>query len=39
VIEQLAAPRPALAGIPDPRTAGQRNADALLEVCGLARAA
>ncbi|MBV9142919.1 MAG: DUF222 domain-containing protein [Pseudonocardiales bacterium] len=39
LIEQLAAPRPAAAGIPDPRTAPQRNADALLEVCGLARAA
>jgi hypothetical protein len=31
--------RPASAGIPDPRTAGQRNADALPEVRGLARAA
>ncbi len=39
LIEQLAAPRPATAGIPDPRTGPQRNADALLEVCGLARAA
>ena len=39
LIEQLAAPRPATAGIPDARTAPQRNADALLEVCGLARAA
>ncbi|MGA9691950.1 MAG: DUF222 domain-containing protein [Pseudonocardiaceae bacterium] len=39
LIEQLAAPRPAIAGIPDARTAPQRNADALLEVCGLARAA
>ena len=39
LIEQLAAPRPAIAGIPDPRTGPQRNADALLEVCGLARAA
>jgi hypothetical protein len=39
LIEQLTAPRPATVGIPDPRTAGQRNADALLEVCGLARAA
>ncbi|MBA2470768.1 MAG: DUF222 domain-containing protein [Pseudonocardiales bacterium] len=39
LIEQLAAPRPATAGIPDTRTTGQRNADALLEVCGLARAA
>ncbi|MBV9144236.1 MAG: DUF222 domain-containing protein [Pseudonocardiales bacterium] len=39
LIEQLAAPRPAAEGIPDPRTTVQRNADALLEVCGLARAA
>jgi uncharacterized protein DUF222 len=39
LIEQLAGPCPATAGIPDPRTAAQRNADALLEVCGLARAA
>jgi hypothetical protein len=39
LIEQLAAPRPAIAGIPDPRSGPQRNADALLEVCGLARAA
>ncbi|MBV9011814.1 MAG: DUF222 domain-containing protein [Pseudonocardiales bacterium] len=39
LIEQLAAPRPAAEGIPDPRTTPQRNADALLEVCGLARAA
>ncbi len=39
LIEQLAAPRPAATGIPDARTAPQRNADALLEVCGLARAA
>ncbi|MGH3780048.1 MAG: DUF222 domain-containing protein [Pseudonocardiaceae bacterium] len=39
LIEQLAAPHPATAGIPDPRTTDQRNADALLEVCGLARAA
>jgi hypothetical protein len=38
-IERLAAPRPAAEGIPDPRTAVQRNADALVEVCGLARAA
>jgi Domain of unknown function (DUF222) len=38
LIEQLAAPRPATEGIPDPRTTPQRNADALLEVCGLARA-
>jgi hypothetical protein len=39
LIEQLAAPRPATAGIPDARSTPQRNADALLEVCGLARAA
>ncbi|MGH3832155.1 MAG: DUF222 domain-containing protein [Pseudonocardiaceae bacterium] len=39
LIEQFAAPRPAAEGIPDPRTADQRNADALLELCGLARAA
>jgi Domain of unknown function (DUF222) len=39
LIEQFAAPRPATAGIPDPRTTPQRNADALVEVCGLARAA
>jgi hypothetical protein len=39
LIEQLAAPRPAAEGIPDTRTGPQRNADALLEVCGLARAA
>ena len=39
LIEQFAAPRPAAEGIPDPRTTPQRNADALLEVCGLARAA
>ncbi|MGH3988376.1 MAG: DUF222 domain-containing protein, partial [Pseudonocardiaceae bacterium] len=39
LIDQLAAPRPAAEGIPDPRTTPQRNADALLEICGLARAA
>jgi Domain of unknown function (DUF222) len=39
LIEQLAAPRPATEGILDARTTPQRNADALLEVCGLARAA
>jgi len=39
LIEQLAAPPPAAEHIPDPRTTAQRNADALLEVCGLARAA
>ena len=39
LIEQLAAPRPTAESIPDPRTTAQRNADALLEICGLARAA
>ncbi len=39
LIEQLAAPRPTAENIPDTRSTGQRNADALLEVCGLARAA
>ncbi|PZS35915.1 MAG: HNH endonuclease [Pseudonocardiales bacterium] len=39
LIEQLAAPRPATESVPDTRTGPQRNADALLEVCGLARAA
>ena len=39
LIEQFAAPRPATDALPDPRTAAQRNADALVEVCGLARAA
>jgi hypothetical protein len=39
LIEQLAAPRPITTGIADERTTPQRNADALLEVCGLARAA
>jgi hypothetical protein len=38
LIEQLATSRPATAGIPDPRTGPQRNADALLEICGLVRA-
>ena len=39
LIDQLAAPRPATDAIPDERTTPQRNADALLEICGLARAA
>ncbi len=39
LIDQLAKPRPATHTIPDDRTTPQRNADALLEVCGLARAA
>ncbi|MGH3692782.1 MAG: DUF222 domain-containing protein [Pseudonocardiaceae bacterium] len=37
LIEQLAAPRPLTETLPDPRTAEQRNADALVEVCELAR--
>jgi Domain of unknown function (DUF222) len=37
LIEQLAAPRPLAEDIPDPRTAAQRNADALIELCDLAR--
>jgi hypothetical protein len=39
LMERFAAPRPASEGIPDPRTPVQRNADALMEICGLARAA
>jgi hypothetical protein len=39
LIEQFAEPRPAAEGVPDARTTVQRNADALLEICGLARAA
>ncbi|MBV9011527.1 MAG: DUF222 domain-containing protein, partial [Pseudonocardiales bacterium] len=39
LIEQFAVPRPAAEGMPDARTTPQRNADALVEVCGLARAA
>ncbi|MCA1695400.1 MAG: HNH endonuclease [Actinobacteria bacterium] len=39
LIEQLAGSRPVTDAIPDTRTTPQRNADALLEVCGLARAA
>lgn len=39
LIEQLAAPRPGADSAPDARTTPQRNADALIEVCGLARAA
>ncbi|MGH3548154.1 MAG: DUF222 domain-containing protein [Pseudonocardiaceae bacterium] len=39
LIEQLAATRPAAVGVPDTRSTGQRNADALLEIRGLARAA
>ena len=37
LIEQLAQPRPLAEDIPDPRTAAQRNADALVEICDLAR--
>jgi hypothetical protein len=37
LIEHLAAPRPLAEDIPDPRTAAQRNADALVEICDLAR--
>ncbi len=37
LIEQLAAPRPLSEDIPDPRTTAQRNADALVEICDLAR--
>ncbi|MGH3781964.1 MAG: DUF222 domain-containing protein [Pseudonocardiaceae bacterium] len=39
LIEQLAAPQPTTEDIPGARTAAQRNADALLEICGLACAA
>ena len=39
LIDQLAAPRPSTDAIPDTRSTPQRNADALLEICGLARAA
>jgi hypothetical protein len=39
LIDQLAAPRPITDAIPDTRSTPQRNADALLEICGLARAA
>jgi hypothetical protein len=37
LIEQLATPRPLTEDIPDPRTPEQRNADALVELCDLAR--
>jgi hypothetical protein len=37
LIDQLAKPRPLAEDIPDPRTAAQRNADALVEICDLAR--
>jgi hypothetical protein len=39
LIDQLAAPRPTTNAIADTRSTAQRNADALLEICGLARAA
>lgn len=39
LIEQLAAPRPATDGVPDPRSVPQRQADALIELCDRARAA
>jgi len=37
LIEQLAAPRPIAENSPDPRTAPQRNADAHVDLCDLAR--
>jgi hypothetical protein len=37
LIDQLAQPRPLAEDIPDPRTAAQRNADALVEICDRAR--
>ncbi|MGH3886261.1 MAG: DUF222 domain-containing protein [Pseudonocardiaceae bacterium] len=37
LIEQLAKPRPLADDIPDPRTPAQRSADALIEICDLAR--
>ena len=39
LIDQLAKPRPLSKDIPDPRSTDERQADALLEMCGLARAA
>ncbi len=39
LIDQLATPRPLSGDIPDPRSIDERQADALLELCGLARAA
>lgn len=39
LIDQLAKPRPASEGVPDPRGIEERQADALIEMCGLARAA
>lgn len=39
LIEQLAKPRPASETIPDQRSVPQRQADALAELCGLARSA
>ena len=37
LIEQLAVPRPLSEDIPDQRSTGERQADALLEMCGLGR--
>lgn len=39
LIERLATPRPASEGVPDPRGVEERQADALAEMCDLARAA
>ncbi|MCA1674916.1 MAG: HNH endonuclease [Actinobacteria bacterium] len=39
LIEQLAKPRPLSEDLPDQRSTDERQADALLELCGLARAA
>jgi len=39
LIDQLAKSRPLSEDIPDPRSTDERQADALLELCGLARAA
>lgn len=39
LIDRLAAPRPAAEGIPDPRAAEERQADALVELCEMARSA
>jgi len=39
LIDQLAKPRPLSGDIPDPRSTDERQGDALLEMCGLARAA
>lgn len=39
LVERLAAPRPAAESIPDPRGVEERQADALVEMCELARSA